>query len=142
MSLFLDICGVIGNVGFGVGCLPTAWRTARAGRSIGTPVSLAWTLSIACLTFYIYLLGTYGWSPFIGIIGAVETVSWTTVLWFHYFPREALSLGSSVGSTFDISGGAVKYGADGAGRTPPPQPSDESLKAPSLPSASAGSSVG
>jgi len=83
----LQACGVVGNLAFGFGCIPTAFKTLLAGKSIGTPVSLAWTLSTACLTFYTYMLGTYGLDPFIIFIGIIETFCWLTVLRYHYFPR-------------------------------------------------------
>lgn len=85
--MILHLLGIIGNLAFGFGCVPVAWKTAVAGRSVGTPVSLAWTLVIACLAFYTYMLGTYGLDPFIAVIAIVETLSWLIVLRYHYAPR-------------------------------------------------------
>ena len=86
LHLFLTACGLVGNLCFGLGCVPTAYRTLVAGKSVGTPVSLAWLLTSACATFYTYLLGTYGWNWLTGPLGVVETAAWAIVLILHYFP--------------------------------------------------------
>lgn len=86
MSL-LKVFGVIGNILFGVAAWPAAWRTLRAGHSIGTPVSLAWTIELACFTFYAYVLGTYGADPLVVTTFLTETTAWSILLWYHYFPR-------------------------------------------------------
>ena len=87
MSNFLTICGLIGNALFAIAALPTAFATWKKGASVGTPVSLAWQIFIACLTFYTYLLGTHGFDLIVATNAVVETSSWGTILWFHYRPR-------------------------------------------------------
>lgn len=86
MSLFFDALGFIGNVLFGVGCVPSAYKALRDGVST-FPVESAWIIGGACACFYTYLLGTYGASWMTTPIGVIETGSYAIVLWHHYFPR-------------------------------------------------------
>jgi hypothetical protein len=86
-SVVLNGLGLIGNVAFGIACVPTAYKTVKVGKSIGTPVSLAWTLATACTCFYIYMVGTYGWNPMVWCVGLIETICYIIVLKYHYFPR-------------------------------------------------------
>lgn len=87
MSLFLVVLGTLGNVAFAWACLPTAIATVRAGKSIGTPVGLAWNILIACLLFYGYMLLAYGLDPFLLACSCMETVAYGIVIWYHYLPR-------------------------------------------------------
>ena len=83
------LLGVAGTLAFAWACVPTAWRTFRAGRSIGTPVGLAWNIWIACLLFYGYLIAQYGFDPFLLACTIAEVLSYSVVIWLHYFPRTA-----------------------------------------------------
>jgi hypothetical protein len=87
VTTLLKLSGLIGNILFGVAAWPTAWRTLRTGKSVGTPISLAWTIEIACFTFYAYVLGTYGADPMVLSTFFTETTAWTIILWYHYRPR-------------------------------------------------------
>lgn len=89
LSLFLNACGVLGNVCFGVGCVPSAWKVWRSGKNTELPAQFAWILWTACTSFYTYLLGTYGWNWLTGPIGLIETGAYSIVLWYQYFPRPA-----------------------------------------------------
>jgi hypothetical protein len=87
MTWWLWLLGVTGNIAFAYACLPTAWSTWRAGKSIGTPVGLAWNILIACLLFYGYMLGRYGLDPFLLVCSATEIGAYGVVIRYHYFPR-------------------------------------------------------
>jgi hypothetical protein len=80
------LLGVLGNLAFAYACVPTAWRTWRAKRSIGTPIGLAWNIMTACLLFYSYVLLAHGYDLLVAICGAVEVLSYLVVIWFNYFP--------------------------------------------------------
>lgn len=86
MSYLVSLLGIAGNLAFAVACVPTAWRTWRAGKSIGTPVGLAWNIFVACLLFYSYTAIQYVSDPLVYIGGAVEITCYAVVLWYHYFP--------------------------------------------------------
>ena len=87
-NAFILLLGLIGNIGFGVACIPMTWRTWQSGKNEGIPLSSAWTFLIAIVSFYGYLLATYPWNPLTNIIGIVEALSWMIVLWYSYFPRQ------------------------------------------------------
>jgi hypothetical protein len=82
----LQLCGVVGNIAFGIGCGPEAYDSIRLGFT-RMPRRFAWILFTACWTFYVYLIGTYGWSWYTGPLGFIETGSYIVVLWYNYFPR-------------------------------------------------------
>jgi hypothetical protein len=83
----LQILGSAGNIAFAWACVPTAWRTLRAGKSIGTPIGLAWNIWIACALFYAYTFLSYRGDILVWIGGAVEITAHSLVIWLHYFPR-------------------------------------------------------
>jgi len=85
--MFINIIGTLGNLGFAYACLPTAWKTFKAGKSIGVPVSLAWNIWVSCLLFYSYTFLSYTDDILVWIGGMVEISSYTVVLWYHYLPR-------------------------------------------------------
>lgn len=89
MHFLLQLLGLAGTLAFVWGCVPTAWQTWRAGKSIGTPVGLAWNILIACLLFYSYTLITFGFNWIIGGCSFIEVAAYAVVLWYHYFPQPA-----------------------------------------------------
>lgn len=84
--LVVNTFGVIGNLLFGIGCTPSAYKALRDGKS-SFPLESAWIIGGACALFYTYLTATYGASWMTTPIGIVETTSYAIVLWYHYFPR-------------------------------------------------------
>lgn len=86
MHWFINALGIIGNVLFGVGVVPPAYRALRAGNTL-FPVDTAWIIGGACLTFYTYLTATYGTSWMTTPIGVIETGAYAILLRYHYFPR-------------------------------------------------------
>lgn len=88
MHFLLKLLGIAGNLLFAYACLPTAWVTWRAGRSIGTPIGLSINIWAACVTFYAYTVGTYGFDPMIWVCGGVEIAAYSVVIFYHYFPRQ------------------------------------------------------
>lgn len=86
MRWLVDLCGILGTVGFGWACAPTAYRTLRARRSIGTPIDLSWNILLACFFMYAYVLmrNRFDWLVFSA--GFVEVVAYSIVIYYHYFP--------------------------------------------------------
>jgi hypothetical protein len=81
------ILGLLGGFCFAYCGVPAAYRTARAGRSVGTPVSVAWMILVGAVAMYSYLTALHGFDPILTVNYAVEAVSWGVVVWFHYLPR-------------------------------------------------------
>lgn len=85
--MFTWIIGMLGTLAFAYACVPTAWATWKAGRSIGTPVILAWNILIACILFYAYFLLAHGLDWLVIICGLIEIAAYGVVIWYHYFPK-------------------------------------------------------
>lgn len=82
---FISLCGIVGNLGFGFGCLSVAVRTVRNGNANDMPWQTAGLFLCANASFYTYLLGTYGADPFFFMLGFVETGSWALVVAYKIF---------------------------------------------------------
>lgn len=83
------IFGILGGLAFAFAAVPAAFATWRASRSLGTPVTIAWAIFAGCICLYVYLTGTHGFDPILTAAYGVETASWSVILWFHYFPKDA-----------------------------------------------------
>ena len=88
MSL-LPLIGLLGGFCFAYCGVPAAWATIKAGRSIGTPVSIAWMISAGTVLMYTYLFALYGFNPVLTVNYTVEGLSWATIVWYHYNPRKS-----------------------------------------------------
>jgi hypothetical protein len=72
--------------------VPTAIQTIRKGKSIGTPIGLAWNIWIACMFFYGYTILAYTQDPLVWVCGVIEIACYSGVIWYHYFPRQQAPL--------------------------------------------------
>lgn len=86
-STLTYVLGLLGGACFAYCGVPTAVQTYRAGKSVGTPVSVAWMISLGSLFMYSYLFRSYGFDLVLTINYAVELASWGTIVRFHYFNR-------------------------------------------------------
>ena len=84
--MILTVLGVLGGFAFAFAAVPQAVATWRAGKSLGTPPSIAWAIFVGCICLYAYLTGTHGFDLLLTLVYGVETISWATLLWFNYFP--------------------------------------------------------
>jgi len=84
----LDVVGLIGGACFAYCGVPAAISTVKKGSSIGTPVSVAWMIVIGSIIMYGYLLARYGFNGVLAVNYGVEFLSWATIVWYHYRPRE------------------------------------------------------
>lgn len=85
------LLGAIGGIAFACCGVPVAWATLRAGKSVGTPVSIALFCILGSLATYAYLLLTYGFNPLLTANYSVEFATWAVVAWYHFFPRRGAS---------------------------------------------------
>ena len=84
--MIFELIGLVGGAIFAVGCVPMAYKTWRAGRSLGTPLETQWLLFWGCVLYSIYLFGAFGMQlPFWFLV--IEVVSWGVALVYYYFPR-------------------------------------------------------
>lgn len=84
----VEIFGIIGGFCFAYCGVPAAWATWKAGKSIGTPISVASMILVGAITMYIYLLLSYGFNLLLAINYGIEAVSWAVVVYYHFFPRK------------------------------------------------------
>lgn len=82
------ILGLLGGACFAYCGVPTALATYRAKKSQGTPVSIAWMISLGSVFMYSYLIRSYGFDLILTLNYAVELVSWGTIVYFHYFGQK------------------------------------------------------
>lgn len=88
MSAFLlKLLAAVGGFCFAYCGVPAAWATVKAGKSIGTPVSVAWSICIGALCMYTYLLLSYGFDWILAVNYGVEFTSWATIVVYHYKGR-------------------------------------------------------
>jgi hypothetical protein len=84
----LKTIGLIGGFCFAYAALPASIATCKAGKSIGTPLSLAWLVLLGTIFMYIYLTVSHGLDWVITVNYAAEAITWLIILWYHYFPRK------------------------------------------------------
>jgi hypothetical protein len=82
--LLIKLLGIIGGFCFAYCGVPAAYHTIKAGKSIGTPISIAWMITIGAIAMYLYLLCTYGFDTILTINYSVETLSWAIIVVYHY----------------------------------------------------------
>lgn len=86
----LEALGLLGGACFAYCGVPAAWATVKKGRSIGTPVSVAWMITLGSVLMYAYLFMSYGFNTVLAINYTVEFLSWATLVWYHYRPRRSM----------------------------------------------------
>ncbi len=85
--MLLSLIGLLGGFCFAYCGVPAAWATWRAGRSVGTPVAVAWMIAAGGVLMYTYLTALHGFDAILTVNYAVEVLSWLVVIWYHYRPR-------------------------------------------------------
>lgn len=83
----ISFIGLLAGFCFAYCGVPAAWATIKAGRSIGTPVSIAWMIVLGTISMYTYLTVLHGFDPILTLNYSVEGLSWGTIVWYHYRPR-------------------------------------------------------
>ena len=85
----IPLLGILGALAFCFAAIPTAFATVRAGRSIGTPLSVITAILFGNILMYAYLFLQYGFNPILTFSYGIELLSWGVLLKFHIFPRAA-----------------------------------------------------
>ena len=83
-SIFLQLLGIFGGFCFAYCGVPTAWATVKAGKSLGTPLSVAWMIFLGALTMFTYLYLRYGFNWILTLNYVIEAISWGVVVFYHY----------------------------------------------------------
>ncbi len=78
----LSLIGLIGGFFFAYAAVPQTIKTIKAGKHLGTPVSIATAIILGTIFMYVYLYQTYGFNWVITINYIVELVSWV-ILWCY-----------------------------------------------------------
>lgn len=90
--MITNLLGILGGLCFAYCGVPAAYATYKAGKSIGTPITVALLITIGTVLMYAYLTASYGFDPILTFNYFVEFVSWAIVSYYHYFPRTNTSL--------------------------------------------------
>ena len=80
----IKLLAILGGILFSIGVYPTAIKTIRNGKSIGTPVSTAYLIIFGCLCLYFYTLLQYGFDAFLFITYFLEIIGWGIIVVYHY----------------------------------------------------------
>lgn len=83
----MSVIGLVGGLAFAFAAVPAAVATVKAGRSLGTPISIAWAILIGCVCLYAYLTSAHGFDLILSATYGVETASWSAIIWMHYMPK-------------------------------------------------------
>lgn len=81
---FTKFIGAAAGFCFAYCGVPIAWKTYRAGKSLGTPVVTAIGICLGTLLAWFYLFFTYGLDVLLTINYTVEFLSWFIVIIYHY----------------------------------------------------------
>lgn len=90
----VNILGLLGGVFFAYAAVPQAVRTIRAGRHLGTPVSIAVAIVAGTILSYSYLRLAHGFDWIITVNYSVEALSWAVLLFYAVFRRSSLLEGA------------------------------------------------
>lgn len=85
MTKFL---GLLGSVCFGFCGIPASFATLKQGKSVGTPISIAWMIFLGSIFMYSYLYRSYGFDLLLALNYGIEVLSWGLIVYYHYFPRK------------------------------------------------------
>lgn len=83
----LSLLGLIGGFCFSYCGVPSAYKTFRARKSIGSPIFVAWMIVLGSIFMYSYLIGMYGFDLLLAFNYGIQTVSWSIIVYYHYFPK-------------------------------------------------------
>lgn len=84
----IRLLGILGGICFALAGLPAAYQSFKAGKSVGTPVTIAWLTMLGTIFMYLYLLASYGFDPILTVNYTTGAVSWGIIVYYHYFPKK------------------------------------------------------
>lgn len=80
----LCLIGLLGGFCFAYCGVPVAYQTVKTGRSLGTPISIAWMISLGCVFLYSYLTIKNGFDLILTLNYSVEFISWMIIVLYYY----------------------------------------------------------
>lgn len=86
--MITKLLGILGGIFFAYCGVPASYATVKAGKSIGTPVSIAWMICLGAILMYLYLYRSYGFDLILTVNYLVEAGSWGTIVYYHYFGKK------------------------------------------------------
>jgi uncharacterized protein with PQ loop repeat len=91
MFEFIIKCiGLLGGCLLALAAAPTAYKTLKAQKSIGTPVSIGLLLIAGLLFTYVYITATYGFDWVILTNFLLEGGSWLIIIKYHFLPKDSV----------------------------------------------------
>ncbi|GAC1590833.1 MAG: hypothetical protein NVS3B25_09650 [Hymenobacter sp.] len=83
----IETVGLLGGAFFAYAAVPSAVRTVRAGRSLGTPLDLCLSILIGLGLLYAYLTVVRGFDWVLTLTYSVEATAWLVLLFYRLFRR-------------------------------------------------------
>lgn len=80
----LELWGLIAGAFFAYCGIPAMRRTLKAGKSVGTPIDVAWCIFLGGITMYSYLTIKNGFDWVLAVNYFIEIVSWGIIVRYHY----------------------------------------------------------
>jgi hypothetical protein len=84
LGILVKVLGILGGLFFCYCGVPTCIRTVRAGKSLGTPVDIAWMILLGSIAMWLYMTCQYGMDIILSINYGIEALSWGIITWYHY----------------------------------------------------------
>lgn len=81
-DILLKLLGLLGGLIFAYAAVPSAVRTLRARRHLGTPVGISLAVFVGTVVMYSYLFLAHGFDWVLTVNYSVEAASWAVLLWY------------------------------------------------------------
>jgi hypothetical protein len=85
----LSILGIVGGILFALAPSIAVYKTIKAKKALGTPVSLSVIVCLGTIVQYVYLVASYGFDTVLFLNYLTGLVLWLTLLYYGAF-RNAL----------------------------------------------------
>lgn len=80
--ILIPAMGLVAGALFATSGLPVAVATIRAGKHLGTPVTVICAIFFGAVLMYAYLLATYGFDRILAISYGLEISTWGVLLFY------------------------------------------------------------
>lgn len=81
----LPILGLLSGACFAWAAVPSAFRTFKAGKTLGTPLDIMVTIFVGTLLMFTYLTAAHGFDWVLAVNCTVEAASWGVLLYYRLF---------------------------------------------------------
>lgn len=79
----MTFLGLVAGSLFAYAAVPSAIRTVRAGKHLGTPLDIIAAITGGTVLMYAYLVTTYGWNWVLALNYGIECASWSVLLFYR-----------------------------------------------------------